>query len=237
MKEANVAFCRRCLKDLSKEEIKQCSRCKRATYCSKECQADDWKNGGHKIDCKHMVVSGIQAAESGGGKQDIKRAQKHEENASMAGNKVFSDHMGSIIAQACLRDYDLLESIIIIDLCDAPPTTTVKLATDFLSNDMQPSDPNFAHTKRVLDRNKANGALTAACICLDTHSAGRGGDGSTAILLKTFPGVACPEGSWTAAQAKLKNVIGGDYLTHLRVNYPEEFEEKLRLLQLGRSLL
>lgn len=40
--------CQRC--GNAKQELKLCSRCKRARYCSKACQNEDWK--AHKVQCK-----------------------------------------------------------------------------------------------------------------------------------------------------------------------------------------
>ncbi|KAI8520313.1 hypothetical protein Bbelb_000670 [Branchiostoma belcheri] len=37
--------------------LKRCSRCHLKFYCSKECQAKDWKEGGHKHECKGFVVA------------------------------------------------------------------------------------------------------------------------------------------------------------------------------------
>ena len=43
-------------KEKDKEGIKltQCARCYSVCYCSKECQAKDWKEGKHKEDCKKV---------------------------------------------------------------------------------------------------------------------------------------------------------------------------------------
>lgn len=40
----------------SAEELKKCGACRVAHYCSKECQAKHWKDGGHKRTCKAMPV-------------------------------------------------------------------------------------------------------------------------------------------------------------------------------------
>jgi hypothetical protein len=45
-----------------KLEMKKCSQCKSAEYCSKECQLADWR-GGHKKDCKgHKLAHEHKAA-------------------------------------------------------------------------------------------------------------------------------------------------------------------------------
>lgn len=43
----STAACNTCLKTETK--LLSCSRCKRTSYCSKECQKQDWKE--HKKDC------------------------------------------------------------------------------------------------------------------------------------------------------------------------------------------
>jgi hypothetical protein len=44
--------CDACKKELKRLELKKCSACKMAIYCSKECQQVDWKN--HKVKCKSV---------------------------------------------------------------------------------------------------------------------------------------------------------------------------------------
>eukprot|EP00798_Chlamydomonas_sp_ICE-L_P010090 gene10090-7985_t len=57
---ARSGTCFACKKDIGRESAKKCSGCKRVTYCSKECQKEDWK--GHKPGCK-MTLQQIQQAE------------------------------------------------------------------------------------------------------------------------------------------------------------------------------
>ena len=45
-------FCYSCKKE--GEGMKQCDRCFSACYCSRECQIKDWKEGGHKEECKRV---------------------------------------------------------------------------------------------------------------------------------------------------------------------------------------
>ena len=43
--------CNHCNRMSKPDQLKKCSRCKSATYCSKECQAADWDSH-HKTICK-----------------------------------------------------------------------------------------------------------------------------------------------------------------------------------------
>ena len=44
------SYCQR-LANLSENGLKQCSKCLSVAYCSKDCQRNDWKEGGHKLEC------------------------------------------------------------------------------------------------------------------------------------------------------------------------------------------
>ena len=43
-------FCYQCNKSLTKTEVMECNGCHRVTYCSRECQREDWLNG-HSVTC------------------------------------------------------------------------------------------------------------------------------------------------------------------------------------------
>ncbi|KAI9336376.1 hypothetical protein BDR26DRAFT_865020 [Obelidium mucronatum] len=49
----NKGECRRCKKTQREDGklLMKCVRCGEAEYCSKECQVQDWKVGGHKLSC------------------------------------------------------------------------------------------------------------------------------------------------------------------------------------------
>ena len=40
------------------QKVKKCATCLSASYCSKEWQRRDWKEGGHKARCKFMTTRG-----------------------------------------------------------------------------------------------------------------------------------------------------------------------------------
>ena len=168
-----------------------------------------------------MTTSATMVEQSGGDKKDVRRAEMHEENVSMAGNKIFFDNISSVVMQAVLLDYDILDCVVVIDLCQAPPSIEAKLASDFFDSGDIDRD-NFAHTKRICERNRRNGALTVACISLGVN----GPDDANAILLKTIPSQMAPMGcSWTESQADMKESIGS-MLEEMRSN--TELLEELR---------
>lgn len=37
-------------------ELKKCSACRAVGYCSRECQVDHWKKGGHKRECATLAA-------------------------------------------------------------------------------------------------------------------------------------------------------------------------------------
>ena len=54
MRDSVKTFCWSCKKNDKGIKLTQCSQCYSVWYCSKECQAKDWKEGKHKIDCKKV---------------------------------------------------------------------------------------------------------------------------------------------------------------------------------------
>lgn len=52
-------ICHRCLQSassLNQESFQRCARCKVACYCSRACQAADWRSGGHQAECARLVA-------------------------------------------------------------------------------------------------------------------------------------------------------------------------------------
>lgn len=52
-----LSYCVHCKKRLDKDGNRYCSKCKRACYCSRECQVSNWKE--HKIRCK-LLANGTE---------------------------------------------------------------------------------------------------------------------------------------------------------------------------------
>mmetsp|Transcript_26678 Transcript_26678/g.48431 ORF Transcript_26678/g.48431 Transcript_26678/m.48431 type:complete len:666 (-) Transcript_26678:378-2375(-) len=207
--------CRWCLKTLDKDERKQCSSCRRASYCSKDCQVRDWRQGSHKIDCKQMKMNDVKHLDAGFSQKEAKRALKSEANLSMSGNVLFSNNIPKILLQASARGFNILECIIALDFRELKPTIEIMSRDEFLEGDEgldELSPERVAHSKRILERNFSNGALT--CICITFV-----GDGCEK-LVKTFPKDAAPtsrfrisddEPSWLVAQRDVELESGLDF--------------------------
>ncbi|KAG1663888.1 hypothetical protein FOA52_014701 [Chlamydomonas sp. UWO 241] len=62
----NAAMCENCLKRRRDgHRLFSCSGCKSVYYCSKECQNETWRNGGHKRVCKQRQAAKALMAEAG----------------------------------------------------------------------------------------------------------------------------------------------------------------------------
>ena len=59
---SKVQACATCLKTELEVEIKHCTRCNIITYCSKDCQTEDWKN--HKGHCQDISQGGPNKIEA-----------------------------------------------------------------------------------------------------------------------------------------------------------------------------
>ena len=200
------AHCRLCYKLLEAGAILRCSKCKRAVYCSRECQLVDWKNG-HKKDCKDIATYGVQVMNAGFGR-DVKKAKQHEQNVIIAGSKAFSQNIQTIMLRAILQGYSILDCVVIIRLMKSPPLIEVKFAQDFLSACRKNSAEEFDQLKRIVSRNQANGAVSCSYQSLGVHDETNPQDIlSTASLLKTFPAESAPYGSWTAFQQRMEHYM------------------------------
>jgi len=127
--DINGSYCCRCNKSLSKTEVKQCNGCHRMTYCSIECQRDDWFNG-HKLACCCSPTM-----ENIGQFQGRMRPRKEPDDEGAAGKlkeleinmnmiqlKLFLDNARIILSQARGLDTPLYDCIVTFDLRECPPT-------------------------------------------------------------------------------------------------------------------
>jgi hypothetical protein len=213
----DMEACRWCLETLETGKGKQCSSCRRASYCSKECQVKDWKQGSHKLDCKQMKMNDVKHRDAGFSEKDAKRALKAEGNLSMSGNVLFGNNIHKILLQASARGYKILECVVALDFRELKPTIEIMSREEFFEGNEGTTPEQIAHSKRIVERNFTNGALT--CICI-TYV----GDGCEK-LIKTFPQDAAPTSGfgvpgvprWLVAQRQAELESGLD-LNAIRSN-------------------
>ena len=55
--------CSRCRTSRAAEFIKLCGGCHTTKYCSVDCQRADWREGGHKLECKKIGAAASAAAD------------------------------------------------------------------------------------------------------------------------------------------------------------------------------
>mmetsp|Transcript_49413 Transcript_49413/g.119862 ORF Transcript_49413/g.119862 Transcript_49413/m.119862 type:complete len:540 (+) Transcript_49413:84-1703(+) len=52
--------CANCKKpEEGRNNFSQCSKCRTVRYCSRDCQVEHWKNGGHKKECKKLAAGNL----------------------------------------------------------------------------------------------------------------------------------------------------------------------------------
>jgi hypothetical protein len=169
---AGVA-CARCLQPAaSGEGLKKCSKCP-TKYCSRECQVDDWKNGGHKAICK--MKQSVPTAKDFG---------RQEKDLSAQGNQVINDRTDAMAVIACLRGWNVvLDCVLVVEFGAGSPRAQPIPRAEFITHYLNAErigagevEAQRAHTIAIMDRNRQNGAVTAWC-----HS-------SNTCVLKTLSG-------------------------------------------------
>ena len=199
-----------------------------ATYCSRDCQVFDWKQIGHKFLCQSMKISDGLAVPSDSNQAETKMAHLREQNISVVASKIFFSHVDSILMQALLQQYDIQHCITLINLCQAPPTATVKLASEVLSDNMVSEYLDG----EVVKKNRQNGDLTvwvwASVPCSIGITYGP-------CLILTIPGTRAPFGSWITAQVRMKRTKKGEVLS-LQKN-PDALASQLQELMLSKCRL
>lgn len=197
---ASSSTCHWCFKSLSSAEKKQCAGCKRAIYCSRECQVHDWKEGGHKQDCKLMATSYMQAAATEASKREVKNAKRLEQNVSAAGAELFDERLGDIMRQATEKGRDVLDCVIVLDLRDTPPTFDTPLASEFIDESKQGnSHEDNDHLVRMVERNRRDRSLTVACKAPPIGGAFVPDEANCGVMLMKYP-VEPGEPTWNELQ-------------------------------------
>ena len=178
-----VVSCDNCGKQLEKVNAKQCAACNMASYCSKECQVSDWRNG-HKKQCKVLVRN--------------KQAKLIDPSTvTSVGRNILMNNIISALLQATIKGFSLVdECVILLNMTKAPPTMTVHQSTDFLSffTNTPGGGGEFVGGSEQIALNKSNGFLTC---CYSS----RGKSFEYAWLLDSLSPSRTRNGSWNDAQA------------------------------------
>lgn len=163
--------CARCFEGPANSKCGSCP----TRYCSRECQVEDWKKGGHKVICKMKQSGAIPGPKEFG---------EHAKDLSKQGNQVLTERARAIAVIARLRNWDVLDCVVLVEFgAGAPraqPIPRDEYIAHYLSDkrlgpDRATIDQQRAHTIAVMDRNRSNRGITASC-----HSA-------TKCVLKTLP--------------------------------------------------
>jgi hypothetical protein len=163
-------------------------------------------------------------------RKEAKMAEEHEENVRGAADKIFFSHLDSILMQALLQKYDILDCVTVMNLWEAPSTVEVKLASEFISEHSAHGDPFFEDIKAVIEHGRQNDYLIVVVISLWPSSSG----GMTrARILSKVPGLCTSSGSWSAAQ-KDKKITMHDALENVQ-RCPDEMMKQLQDLRLANA--
>jgi hypothetical protein len=65
--DEKMRVCSNCSVSRDRKEMKSCAQCRAASYCSKDCQREHWKLGGHKKECKPRTTEKNGGAPGGSG--------------------------------------------------------------------------------------------------------------------------------------------------------------------------
>jgi len=152
------AVCIGCSKALEAKDIKRCSNCN-SPYCSRECQVDDWRNGGHKQQCK-LLCCKEQTAQ-------LSKAQKKElalhKNVNKAGMDLFHKNTLRFLMMASLMGCDITDCVCVINFCCVPPSMELLTHEEFVSDNFQECD-NTEFVYKSREANKDKGMVAIACI-------------------------------------------------------------------------
>lgn len=210
-RDMTTVVCHSCLQRLAPEHRNYCSVCNLACYCSRECQVQHWKQGGHKDVCKKST--------KGRSSREVQKEAIHQRNLAEIGSKIYRENRSRLLIEATVDGKDILSCAIVVDLTVAPPG--VKLVDDDGTLTNVPSDlgaltfileqrpVDDAHTKPSADM---SGAVTSKKFDI--------------LSFNGFLGKSIP---WQVAQEHLRNHFSGQ-LEQLRKNHKlgEEYLEEFK---------
>ena len=120
--------------------------------------------------------------------------------------EIFERNTGLLLSWSVVNDINILDCVVTIDFCEAPPSFSVKEASDFLLTNncgMRSGEPLYEVAKKDIERNRAASSITAVIIAFPAGGAGR--NGSLVAYQLGFPGNHLVIGSWKAAQDGMRN--------------------------------
>ena len=163
-------------------------------------------------------------------RKEAKLAQEHEKNIRGVADKIFFSHLDSILMQALLQKYDILDCVTVINLWEAPPTVEVKLASLFLSERSAVGDTFLEDIKCVVERGRKNDYLIVVVMALWPSSSG---SMTQTRILNKVPGFCTPSGSWSATEEDMKRKLN-DALENVQ-RCPDEMMKLLQDLRLANA--
>ena len=133
----NGAYCCHCNKALERKEIKRCNGCDRMTYCSVDCQKEDWLNG-HNLACCDKRYTDEQAGVFQGriwpgepeSERNVAKMKALEINITMVQLKLYLENAESIRRQARYLGIPLFDCVVEFDLRQCPPRVTTRRYSD-----------------------------------------------------------------------------------------------------------
>ncbi|KAF7373735.1 MYND-type domain-containing protein [Mycena sanguinolenta] len=139
-----------------KIEFRRCAQCLYAYYCSKECQKQDWKHGGHRQACPSIRDFRLRTQDLSPRNLSFMRAVLHQENehwttAALKGKGVDISLPPLALRLVHMEKYPLDPPVVVFDHTGNSLRTTVVTATEERARDVDGDvlwDEHIARVKR-----------------------------------------------------------------------------------------
>ncbi len=190
---------KRCIYCMNVAKVpKRCARCKK-TYCSKECQVKDWKEGDHKQMCK-VYQQDLAKLSNGFDGLTKKQFKKFKGNVSKTGDLIFRERLYPMFAQAEIMKLHVLDCVFVIDLRAHVPLAYLQLREDFIKYCKREKawDPS---TGAIIKKNQRRNFMTGFVFSYS------GGELGSNYLVKTFPPLQNICNDWRHMLSRAKETI------------------------------
>ena len=102
-----------------------------------------------------------KADQIGLNRKDVKDKARLEQNVRLAGERIFNTCLPNIMLQATVQSCNIVDCVVKIDLVTTPTSIRVTPITQWLPKHAASTEKDMHdRTKRLLGRNKSNGAIT-----------------------------------------------------------------------------